>query len=110
MNSLHPLVHQVSMRYQSCDLDTSVSTNVILLTLERFFSQFALLGCTAQILLIPVCHVQLTQTQVELLLQFVPALQDTSELHRRVQILIALVCLLNVTRMLHKLYVYLCHR
>ena len=75
-----------------------------LLTFKCFLFQLALLGHTAhiQILLIPVCHVQLTQSQQELLLQCAPALQDTSELHGRVQVLAALVCLLAVTR-LHKL-------
>ena len=66
--------------------------------------QLVLLGPTAhiQIVLIPVCHVQLTQPQVELLLQFAPALEDITELHRRVQILAALVSQItyNTTRML----------
>jgi len=61
-------------------------------------AELALLGRTAhvQILLTPVCLVQLTQPQVELLLQFAPALEGITELHRRVQMLAALVSLLNV--------------
>jgi len=68
-----------------------------LLTFECFLFQLALLGHTAhiQILLIPVCHVQLTPMSVGLLLQLAPALQDISELHRRVQVLAALVRLLG---------------
>ena len=54
-------------------------------------AQLALLGCTAQILLIPVCHVQLIQTKLELLFHLAPALQDTSELQRMVQRLHVLV-------------------
>jgi len=59
----------------------------------HFFAQLALLGLIAhgQILLIPVCHVQLTQPQVELLLQLATALQDTSELQMMVQRLHVLV-------------------
>ena len=70
--------------------------------------QLALLGRTApvQILLIPVCHVQLIRTKVELLLQFAPALQGITEVHRRVQILAALVSqtIYNTTRMLMNVY------
>jgi len=70
--------------------------------------QLVLLGLTAhiQILLIPVCHVQLTQPQVELLLQFAPALEGITELHKRVQILAALVSqtIYNTTRMLMNVY------
>ena len=56
-------------------------------------AQLALLGLTAhiQILLIPVCHVQLTQSQLELLLQIVLVLKDTSELMMMVQSLHVLV-------------------
>ena len=42
------------------------------------------------------CHVQLTQPQVELLLQIAPALQDTSELHRMTQRLDVLVSQITV--------------
>ena len=59
----------------------------------HFLTQLALLGLTAhvQILLIPVCHVHLTRSQLELLLQVALVLQDTSELKRMVQSLHVLV-------------------
>ena len=58
-----------------------------------FLEQLALLGRTAhiQILVIPVCHVQLIQTKVELLFHLASALQDTLELHRMTQRLDVLV-------------------
>ena len=60
---------------------------ILFCQLIPFLAQLVVLGLTAhvQIWLIPVCHVQLTQPQVESLLQLAPALQDTSELHRMVQ-------------------------
>jgi len=66
--------------------------------ITSFLAQLALLGLTAhvQILLIPVCHVQLTQPQAELLLQLALALQDTSELHRMIQRLDVLVSQITV--------------
>lgn len=55
--------------------------------------QLALLGLITyvRIMLIPVCNVQLTQPLVELLLQVVPASQDTSELQMMAQRLHVLV-------------------
>ena len=56
-------------------------------------SQPAYLGPIAhsQTLPAPVCHVQQTPPQVELLLQFVPVLQDSSELLKRIKALAVLV-------------------
>ena len=56
-------------------------------------SQTALLGPIAhhQILPAPAGRVQQTPSQVELLLQFAPVLQDSSELLKRTQVLTALV-------------------
>ena len=45
----------------------------------------------SQTLPVPVCPVQQTPSKVELLLQFVPVLQDSSELLKRTQVTNALV-------------------
>ena len=61
--------------------------------IDNLLTQPAYLGPIAhsQTLPAPVCHVQQTPPQVELLLQFVPVLQDSSELLKRTQVTNALV-------------------
>ena len=61
--------------------------------IDNLLTQPALLGpiVHSQTLPAPVCHVQITPSQVELLLQFVPVLQDSSELLKKIQVINALV-------------------
>ena len=61
--------------------------------IDNLLTQPALLGPIAHSQTLPgsVCHVQQTPSQVELLLQFVPVLQDSSELLKRIKALAALV-------------------
>ena len=72
---------------------TDLSGKYVKMLIDNLLTQPALLGGIAQsqTLPAPVCNVQTTPSQLELLLQFAPVLHDSSELLMRMQVLAALV-------------------